>query len=105
MGEEELGLGEGGSILQVWTDPGLAAVATFFMMLPENPDLVLHPNYSYTPLSSILGVPGFARSFLPPNPKGMIWKKPKMLLSPYDTQKEPWSMEGRHPCQHHPLSL
>lgn len=88
-------MGEGGSILQVWTDPGLAAVATFFVMLPENPpsarhpDLVLHPNYSYTLLSSILGVPGFARPFLPPNPKGMIWKKQKMLLSPYDTQKEP----------------
>lgn len=64
-------MGEGGSIAQVWTDPGLAAAATFFMMLPENPpsvrhpDLVPHPNYSHTLLSSILGVLGFTRPSLP----------------------------------------
>lgn len=80
LGEEELAFptcrgwgeeGEGGSILQVWTDPGLAAGATFFKMLPENPlsarhpDLAPHPNYSHALLSSILGVPGFARPSIP----------------------------------------
>lgn len=88
-------MGEGCSILQVWTDPGLAAVATFFKMLPESPpspihpDLVPHPNYSHALLSSILGVPGFARPSIPYPLRHDL----------REIQNEPWSTEGRHPEQ------